>query len=200
MAARLRSHTRCLPDAPSRAARRRRGGRRPAGAAAGAAAGAGAAQGGIGAAATAALRSLAGVHPDALSLAIGDGGNEVGMGRAVLADEIAELSPGGEFAPLRVNGCYRGCDHLVAATVSNWGGTAFEAAACVLCPQEALDYRHSSRSGRGSRGRGSRRRGRRRSRGGTWRRRCSQPSWRNPTAPSMASTSRWRMPSTGCAR
>ena len=106
-----------------------------------AAAGAGAAQGGIGAAATAALRSLAGVHPDALSLAIGDGGNEVGMGRAVLADEIAELSPGGEFAPLRVNGCYRGCDHLVAATVSNWGGTAFEAAACVLCPPEALDYR-----------------------------------------------------------
>ena len=106
-----------------------------------AAAGAGAAQGDIGAAATAALRSLAGVHPDALSLAIGDGGNEVGMGRAVLADEIAELSPGGEFAPLRVNGCYRGCDHLVAATVSNWGGTAFEAAACVLCPQEALDYR-----------------------------------------------------------
>ena len=59
----------------------------------------------------------------------------------MLADEIAELSPGGEFAPLRVNGCYRGCDHLVAATVSNWGGTAFEAAACVLCPQEALDYR-----------------------------------------------------------
>lgn len=47
----------------------------------------------------------------------------------------------GEFAPLRVNGCYRGCEHLVAATVSNWGGTAFEAAACALCPQEALDYR-----------------------------------------------------------
>ena len=47
------------------------------------------------------------MHPDALSLAIGDGGNAVGMGRAVLADEIAELSPGGEFAPLLVNGCYR---------------------------------------------------------------------------------------------
>ena len=29
----------------------------------------------------------------------------------------------------------------MAATVSNWGGTAFEAAACALCPQEALDYR-----------------------------------------------------------
>ena len=104
-------------------------------------AGAGAGHGGIGAAATAALRELAGVQPDALSLAIGDGGNEVGMGRAVLADEIAELSPGGEFAPLRVNGCYRGCEHLLAATVSNWGGSAFEAAAHALCPHDALAYR-----------------------------------------------------------
>ena len=107
----------------------------------GEAAGGGAGQGGIGAAATAALRELAGVQPDALSLAIGDGGNEIGMGRAVLADEMAELSPGGEFAPLRVNGCYRGCEHLVAATVSNWGGTAFEAAACALCQHDALAYR-----------------------------------------------------------
>jgi hypothetical protein len=104
-------------------------------------AGAGAGHGGIGAAATAALRELAGVQPDALSLAIGDGGNEVGMGRAVLADEIAELSPGGEFAPLRVNGCYRSCEHLLAATVSNWGGSAFEAAAHALCPHDALAYR-----------------------------------------------------------
>ena len=100
-------------------------------------------QGGIGAAATAALRGLAGVKADALSLAIGDGGNEVGMGRAVLRDELGELSPGGEFAALRVNGCYRSCDHLLVATVSNWGGTAFEAAAHVLCPDGALAYRQS---------------------------------------------------------
>ena len=76
------------------------------------------------------------MHPDALSLAIGDGGNAVGMGRAVLADEIAELSPGGEFAPLLVNGCYRNRVQL------GWDRVrGRSAAACVLCPQEALDYR-----------------------------------------------------------
>jgi len=44
-----------------------------------------------------------------------------------------DLAPDG-FAPLSANGAYRACDHLVAATVSNWGGTALEAAAAALFP------------------------------------------------------------------
>lgn len=84
-----------------------------------------------------ALRLLAGIRSDALSLGIGDGGNEVGMGKVALAPAIADLSPGGEFAPLSVNGCVRSCDHLLLGTVSNWAGTAFEMAAHVLCPVAA---------------------------------------------------------------
>lgn len=45
------------------------------------------------------------------TIGIGDGGNEVGMGK--LADVISEQLP---LTPCRV-----ACDHLIAATVSNWG-------------------------------------------------------------------------------
>ena len=86
------------------------------------------------------LRELANVAPDALSLGIGDGGNEVGMGKIAGIDSVSLLSPGGEFAPIHVNGAHRTCDHLVLGTVSNWAGTAFEAAAHVLFPEGALDY------------------------------------------------------------
>jgi hypothetical protein len=86
------------------------------------------------------LRELAHIAPDAMSLGIGDGGNEVGMGKITCIDEISALSPGGEFAPIHVNGAHRACDHLVLGTVSNWAGTAFEAAAHVLFPENALDY------------------------------------------------------------
>ena len=86
-----------------------------------------------------ALRELAGVASDALSLGIGDGGNEVGMGKVAACDEVGALSPGGEFVPIAVNGAYRSCDHLIAGTVSNWAGTAFEAAAHLLHPP-AVEY------------------------------------------------------------
>lgn len=86
------------------------------------------------------LRRLATVAPEAMCLGIGDGGNEVGMGKITCIDEVSVLSPGGEFAPIHVNGAHRTCDHLVLGTVSNWAGTAFEAAAHVLFPESALDY------------------------------------------------------------
>lgn len=88
----------------------------------------------------AALRELAYIAPDAVSFGIGDGGNEVGMGKITCIDTISVLSPGGEFAPIHINGAHRTCDHLILGTVSNWAGTAFEAAAHVLYPHNALDY------------------------------------------------------------
>ncbi|CAE8650742.1 unnamed protein product [Polarella glacialis] len=88
------------------------------------------------------LRRAAGVTPDAVTLGIGDGGNEVGMGRVVLLESMADMRPDGdEFAAMSVNGCYRSCDHLIVATVSNWAGNAFELAAEVLLgPSARVPY------------------------------------------------------------
>jgi len=87
-----------------------------------------------------ALRRLAGILEDALSLGVGDGGNEVGLGNVAHMQKVVQLSPGGEFAPLSVNGCYRCCDHLLLSTVSNWAGSAFELAAHVLFESRPVDY------------------------------------------------------------
>lgn len=63
-------------------------------------------------------------------LAIGDGGNEMGMGKVI--DEIIN-------SPIIVNGEKIGCvvaaDHLVAASVSNWGGYALAAGAALVKAQ-----------------------------------------------------------------
>ena len=76
-----------------------------------------------------------------LTLGLGDGGNEVGMGRVVHLEGISTLSPGGEYAALSVNGTFRSCDHALLSTVSNWGGTAFELAAHLLYPNDVkVDY------------------------------------------------------------
>jgi len=48
-------------------------------------------------------------------LAVGDGGNEIGMGK-LPAGLIARTVPNGERIA-----CITGCDHLVVAGVSNWG-------------------------------------------------------------------------------
>ena len=67
---------------------------------------------------------------DRPTIGIGDGGNEVGMGK--LADVIAERLP---LTPCRVS-----ADYLIVATVSNWGAVAL--AACVggaPTEQEYLD-------------------------------------------------------------
>lgn len=100
-----------------------------------------AAESGITVATTEALRSIAGVTSDALTLGIGDGGNEVGMGKVAHLEGISLLAPGGnpEFVPLSVNGCFRSCDRLILGTVSNWAGCAFEMASHVL-QAPATDY------------------------------------------------------------
>ena len=59
-------------------------------------------------------------------LAVGDGGNEIGMGR-LPAGLIARTVPNGaEIA------CVTSCDHLVVAGVSNWGAYGLMAALAVL--------------------------------------------------------------------
>jgi hypothetical protein len=61
-------------------------------------------------------------------LAVGDGGNEIGMGKL----------PGGLIARFVPNGasiaCVTSCDHLVVAGVSNWGAYGLMAALAVLRP------------------------------------------------------------------
>jgi D-glutamate cyclase len=63
-----------------------------------------------------------------VKLAVGDGGNEIGMGK-LPAGLIARTVPNGaEIA------CVTACDHLVVAGVSNWGAYALMAALAVLRP------------------------------------------------------------------
>ena len=57
---------------------------------------------------------------------VGDGGNEIGMGK-LPAGLIARTVPNGE----RI-GCITGCDHLIVAGVSNWGAYGLMAALAVL--------------------------------------------------------------------
>jgi hypothetical protein len=61
-----------------------------------------------------------------VKLAVGDGGNEIGMGK-LPAGLIARTVPNGaEIA------CVTSCDHLVMAGVSNWGAYGLMAALAVL--------------------------------------------------------------------
>eukprot|EP00542_Grammatophora_oceanica_P011835 CAMPEP_0194049384 /NCGR_PEP_ID=MMETSP0009_2-20130614/30568_1 /TAXON_ID=210454 /ORGANISM="Grammatophora oceanica, Strain CCMP 410" /LENGTH=313 /DNA_ID=CAMNT_0038695525 /DNA_START=231 /DNA_END=1172 /DNA_ORIENTATION=+ len=57
-------------------------------------------------------------------IAIGDGGNELGMGK--MLEAIEAKIPKGELI-----GCAIAADHLIAASVSNWGGWALSAAAAL---------------------------------------------------------------------
>jgi hypothetical protein len=59
-------------------------------------------------------------------LAVGDGGNEIGMGK-LPAGLIAGTVPNGERIA-----CITGCDHLVVAGVSNWGAYGLMAALAVV--------------------------------------------------------------------
>lgn len=61
-------------------------------------------------------------------LAVGDGGNEIGMGR-LPAGLIAREVPNGETIA-----CVTSCDHLVVAGVSNWGAYGLMAALAVVRP------------------------------------------------------------------
>lgn len=61
-----------------------------------------------------------------VKIGVGDGGNEVGMGK-LPAGLIAETVPNGETIA-----CVTPCDHLVVAGVSNWGAYGLMAALAVL--------------------------------------------------------------------
>jgi len=61
-------------------------------------------------------------------IAVGDGGNEIGMGR-LPADLIARTVPNGAAIA-----CVVPCDHLIVAGVSNWGAYGLMAALAVLRP------------------------------------------------------------------
>lgn len=62
-------------------------------------------------------------------LAVGDGGNEIGMGK-LPGDLIARFVPNGASIA-----CVTSCDHLVVAGVSNWGAYGLMAALAVLRPR-----------------------------------------------------------------
>jgi hypothetical protein len=59
------------------------------------------------------------------TIAIGDGGNETGMGNVI--GRVRSDIPHGETI-----GCVVGCDHLIVAGVSNWGAWGLVAALSVL--------------------------------------------------------------------
>jgi D-glutamate cyclase len=61
-------------------------------------------------------------------IAIGDGGNELGMGKVI--DVIRDTIPNGKLI-----GAVTAADYLIAASVSNWGGYALCAACAVLMNQ-----------------------------------------------------------------
>ncbi|HEX9327378.1 MAG TPA: glutamate cyclase domain-containing protein, partial [Reyranella sp.] len=61
-------------------------------------------------------------------LAVGDGGNEIGMGK-LPPGLIARTVPNGAQIA-----CVTSCDHLVVAGVSNWGAYGLMAALAVLRP------------------------------------------------------------------
>jgi hypothetical protein len=61
-------------------------------------------------------------------IAVGDGGNEIGMGK-LPADLIARTVPNGARIA-----CVVPCDHLIVAGVSNWGAHGLIAALAVLRP------------------------------------------------------------------
>jgi hypothetical protein len=65
---------------------------------------------------------------DWTTIAIGDGGNELGMGVIPLGTVEESVSLGAKIA------CVIPCDHLILAGVSNWGGWAIPAALSLVMP------------------------------------------------------------------
>lgn len=66
-------------------------------------------------------------------IAIGDGGNEAGMGRA--GEVLGTL----DIKPARIS-----CDELIVADVSNWGAYGLIAMAEALCERPVLDWLDSN--------------------------------------------------------
>ncbi|MCE9563929.1 MAG: DUF4392 domain-containing protein [Planctomycetes bacterium] len=65
-------------------------------------------------------------HPNAVTIGIGDGGNEIGMGK-IPHETIVKNIPNGDLIHCRVP-----TDHLIVAGVSNWGAYALAAGVYVL--------------------------------------------------------------------
>mmetsp|Transcript_22919 Transcript_22919/g.55476 ORF Transcript_22919/g.55476 Transcript_22919/m.55476 type:complete len:293 (+) Transcript_22919:34-912(+) len=65
------------------------------------------------------------------TVGIGDGGNEVGMGKVM--SKVVEHIPNGETIA-----CTSAADHLIVASVSNWGGYALAAAVSILSGNRSL--------------------------------------------------------------
>ena len=82
-------------------------------------------------------------HPEIVTIGIGDGGNEIGMGK-VFERVAANIQHGSEIA------CTVPTNYLIAAGVSNWGGNALAKAIymCASCPvhdryrRKGLGYTH----------------------------------------------------------
>jgi hypothetical protein len=62
-------------------------------------------------------------------LGVGDGGNEIGMGKLPAGLIATHVPNGGQIA------CVTTCDHLVVAGVSNWGAYGLMAALALLRPE-----------------------------------------------------------------
>ena len=81
------------------------------------------------------LHELIRLLPDATVIGIGDGGNEVGMGRIPLEIIESNINHGETIA------CRISCDHLIVAGVSNWGAEALAVAIAVLKDMPYRDVR-----------------------------------------------------------
>jgi len=77
-------------------------------------------------------------------IAIGDGGNELGMGKVI--DKIYEHIPDGNKI-----GAVMAADHLIAASVSNWGGYALIAAAALVAAEDRDDNDGTDTNSKGRR-------------------------------------------------
>jgi hypothetical protein len=69
------------------------------------------------------------------TIAIGDGGNELGMGK-VLPQVHRHIKLGEQIA------CTTSCDHLLVASVSNWGGYALVAAMALVASDKPTSVVH----------------------------------------------------------
>ncbi len=72
-------------------------------------------------------------------IAIGDGGNEIGMGAAPQDVIAREVPNGAQIA------CRTSCDTLIAVGVSNWGAYGLLAALACLRPRQAAAFVHTLR-------------------------------------------------------
>ena len=74
-------------------------------------------------------------YPKIKTTAIGDGGNEVGMGRVEVLNAIRGYVDYGDRIA-----CVIPCDNLIVSSVSNWGGYALAAAICLVAASKGAHH------------------------------------------------------------